>query len=410
VNPPPWAGKGACTASRVVVARAAARTNAIERAGGRGQARGMATSAKRPEPREEIGDRLEHAIEHRADVAGEVERGTAKLEPETRPGAWRRIAIRLAVTGVSLYVVAPSILDAVSSWPQLRALGWGWLAAMAALELGALASLWVLQHVSLRAHRWRPVVASQLASNAASKVIPGGGAVGAAVQYRMLVTTGAPAGQTVAGLTTANLLTFAVLLAMPVFSLPAILKGNVDKGLLHAAVAGVVILAFGFVIGAVMLWTDRPLRWIGRVIQRVRNRLRRRAEPLKRLPDRLVLERDRILEGLGRDWWKALLASIGRWGLDLACLVVALHALGSLPRLGLVTLAFCAAQLLAQIPLTPGGLGFVEAGLSGTLALAGVPAGDAVVASFAYRLCSYWLQLPLGLVGLALQPRAKREP
>ena len=66
-------------------------------------------------------------------------------------------------------------------------------------------------------------------------------------------------------------------------------------------------------------------------------------------------------------------------------------------------LAFCAAQVLAQIPLTPGGLGFVEAGLSATLTLAGVPAGTAVLATFAYRLFSYWLQLPLGLLGLALQ-------
>ncbi len=39
------------------------------------------------------------------------------------------------------------------------------------------------------------------------------------------------------------------------------------------------------------------------------------------------------------------------------------------------------------------------------LALAGVSAGDAVLATFAYRLFSYWLPLPLGLVGLALAPR-----
>ena len=72
-------------------------------------------------------------------------------------------------------------------------------------------------------------------------------------------------------------------------------------------------------------------------------------------------------------------------------------------------LAFCAAQVLAQIPLTPGGLGFVEAGLTATLTLAGVPAGTAVVATFAYRLFAYWLQLPLGLLGLALQRRRRRR-
>ena len=71
-------------------------------------------------------------------------------------------------------------------------------------------------------------------------------------------------------------------------------------------------------------------------------------------------------------------------------------------------LAFCAAQVLAQIPLTPGGLGFVEAGLTATLTLAGVPAGTPVVATFAYRLFAYWLQMPLGLVGLGAAARAGR--
>ena len=55
------------------------------------------------------------------------------------------------------------------------------------------------------------------------------------------------------------------------------------------------------------------------------------------------------------------------------------------------------AQVLALVPFTPGGLGFVEAGLTGTLALAGVPAAEALVAALAYRLASYWLPIPFGL-------------
>ena len=350
----------------------------------------------------DVGGRIERAVEQHVDVAGEVERGDDQLERRSLAGTIRRTIVKLVVAGVSLYVVAPSVIEAAGSWRQLAEIGWSWLLCMVVLELGALASMWVLQRAALRARRWRPVVASQLASNAASKVVPGGGAVGAAVQYRMLVGAGEPTGQTVAGLTAANMLTFAVLLALPVLSIPAIVRGGVQADLLDAALVGLAVLGVLFVVGAVLLWTDRPLLWLGSLVQRVRNRLRRHAPPLERLPRRLVHERDRIVDALGSGWWVALLGAIARWGLDLMCLVVALHALDVLPRVGLVVLAFCAAQLLAQIPLTPGGLGFVEAGLTGTLALAGVPAGDAVVASFAYRLCSYWLQLPLGLVGLAL--------
>ena len=61
--------------------------------------------------------------------------------------------------------------------------------------------------------------------------------------------------------------------------------------------------------------------------------------------------------------------------LDYLTLLAALYAVGAEPRASLVLLAFFAAQLLGTLPLTPGGLGFVEAGLTGTLALAGVGRG-----------------------------------
>src|SRR5262249_57329051 len=90
---------------------------------------------------------------------------------------------------------------------------------------------------------------------------------------------------------------------------------------------------------------------------------------------------------------------------DYGVLVVALAAVGDHTRLSLILLAYFVAQLLAQIPLTPGGLGFVEAGLTGTLAIVGVSAGDALVATLAYRLVSYWLPIPIGGVAYLLFPR-----
>ena len=59
-------------------------------------------------------------------------------------------------------------------------------------------------------------------------------------------------------------------------------------------------------------------------------------------------------------------------------------------------LAYAAAGIVALFPLTPGGLGIVEASLSGLLILAGVRAGYAVLAILAYRIASYWLPLLAG--------------
>ena len=44
------------------------------------------------------------------------------------------------------------------------------------------------------------------------------------------------------------------------------------------------------------------------------------------------------------------------------------------------------------------------------LALAGVPAGAAVLATLAYRLFSYWLPLPLGRCGFVAHRRRYQAP
>ena len=60
-------------------------------------------------------------------------------------------------------------------------------------------------------------------------------------------------------------------------------------------------------------------------------------------------------------------------------------------------LAYSAVGILALFPVTPGGLGIVEASLSGLLILAGVRPGYAVLSTLAYRIASYWLPLLAGL-------------
>ena len=354
------------------------------------------------ERRAGLGDRVERAIEDHVDVERELERAQAEQPPRRR---LVRTAVVLALTAVSLYLVAPNLVDVLGSADDAAGLGVGWLGAIAALQVATLASLWALQHLALRASPWFAVITSQLAGNALAKIAPGGGAIGGALQYRMLVQSGVERTPAVGALTAANLMTFAVVLALPLLAIPAIIEGGVARTLVRAAIGGAVVFVVVASIGAACFAWDGPLRWIGRQVQRVRNRLRRGAAPLTGFPARLLHERDRILAVLGPRWKRALAATIGRWAFDYASLLAALAAVGSHARPALVLLAFCAAQILAQIPITPGGLGFVEAGLTATLALAGVSAGDAVIATFAYRLFSYWAPLPFGLAAFVWHRR-----
>ena len=132
----------------------------------------------------------------------------------------------------------------------------------------------------------------------------------------------------------------------------------------------------------IILRTDWPLAAAGRAAQRLRNRVTRgRRPPVTGLDKRLLDQRDAIRRVLGRKWWQAILLTAGRLGFDFGCLLAALRATGADPQPSVVLLAYSAAGIVALLPLTPGGLGIVEASLTGLLVLAGVPACHAVLAT-----------------------------
>ena len=177
-------------------------------------------------------------------------------------------------------------------------------------------------------------------------------------------------------MTASSVLVFATLCALPVLAVPAVLGGApVDPGLERAAASGGGVFVLMFALGAACVLFDRPLTGSGARPSGSATASSAASAPDPNLPQRLLRERDVVLEVLGHSWWQALLFAIGRWLLDYLTLLAALNAVGAHPRPSLVLLAFFAAQLLGTLPLTPGGLGFVEAGLTGTLALAGVGAG-----------------------------------
>lgn len=117
---------------------------------------------------------------------------------------------------------------------------------------------------------------------------------------------------------------------------------------------------------------------------------------------RLLADRDSIRQVIGPKRLQAVALTIGRVGLDYGCLLAALTATGAHPQPSLVLLAYAAANILELVPVTPGGLGLVEASLGSLLVVAGVRSSAALVATLAYRLASYWLPLASGLPAHAL--------
>lgn len=304
----------------------------------------------------------------------------------------------ITLTGISLYVFAPSLVEVYSSWDEVVTLQPLWIMVIVGLQVGSFACMWYLQRLALRAEGWFGVVTSQLAGNAFSRIVPGGAAAGVAMQMRMLTRAGVSTTTAASSLTAVSLLTTGIVFALPVLAAPAVLAGTPVRGpLLVAALLGLGAFVLLAALGMWLLRSDGPLVVIGRFIQAIRNRVRRHDEPMVDLPERLVLERGLVRHTLGANTGKALAASVGRSLLDYLSLLAALAAVGADPNPSLVLLAFVTAMVLGMIPITPGGLGFVEAGLTAALALAGISAADAVVATAVYRLAAFWLPLPAGL-------------
>lgn len=318
----------------------------------------------------------------------------------------KRIVV-LAVTAVGLYVVWPSLATMFRAGPMLRTVSPLWGIPIVAAEAASFACMWALLRLALSTREWFSVATAQLAGNAFSRIVPGGAAAGGAIQFDMLAQAGIAPARAATSVTAVSLISTATLLGLPVLSVPVILLSGapVDRSLFRVGSIAIGACVAAVAGGAVLLFADRPLEAVGSVAQRLRNAVLRRRPPLTDLPSRLVDERDLIRRVLGSGWWQALVFAAGNWLLDLSALIVALAAVGAEPRASVVLLAYVVAAFLGMIPLTPGGLGFVEGGLIATLGLAGISTADAVLATLVYRLATYWLPMPTGAVAYYLHVR-----
>ncbi len=330
-----------------------------------------------------------------------------------RRWGWR--AVGLTVTGIGLYVVAPSLLTMFGSWPRLAEVRLYWFAELAVLETLSLAALWWLAKISLAPHPdeqddpagapprlgWGTTAAAQLAGNAASKVVPGGAATGGVIQAKILIDAGQRPAAVASGLTAANLLGTAVLLLLPVLTLPALFIGpppaeQLQLGLVVSVVMAAVIVA----IGVTALTWPRVVGAAGRAIGTVIHLVRPRTTG-ESVATALLAQRARIAAAFRGHWWRAVFAAAANRMFDYAALVAALAAFGAHVRPAEVLVAYVVAQAFAIIPITPGGVGFVDAGLTSLLVVAGVPADTALIGTLLYRLFSFWLPIPVGALAWA---------
>lgn len=306
----------------------------------------------------------------------------------------------LALGGIALFLLAPQISDVIQQVPNLRTIRPRWFLIMLATEFISFVFVWLLIRTALPGVSWFVAACAQLVSNAVSRVVPGGAAVGGATLYRVLSVAGVRSGEAAAGLAATSAISTAALFSIPTTALVmALLGAPIPERLWPAAVAGGVLFGLLVGVGALAITTDRPLRAVGRLVNFVLRKVTSRMDnPRSVDPERLVQERDALATSLGSSWPKAVFAAAGNWAFDYLTLVAALYAVGADPRLSLVLLAYAGAAVLTMIPITPGGLGFVEGGLTWLLVVSGISFQNALLATLAYRIVSLWLPILSGAI------------
>jgi putative heme transporter len=284
------------------------------------------------------------------------------------------------------------------------------LADMTPLELGGLLAVtlwntvtyWLVLQSALPGLTLRQAAISSTTSTAVANTVPGGAAFGVVTTTAMYASWGVPGPEIARAVVVTGVWNTFVKLGMPVLALAFLaISDEAGAGLVTAALAGVAVLAVAVVVFALMLRSDELARRIGHLLSTVANRALRvvRRGPVPDWGTAAVrFRRDTI--GLLREKWLPLtLATVVSHVSLYVVLLVALRDVGVSQQevsWAEVLGAFAFVRLLTALPITPGGVGVVELGLTAALVVAGGDQAEVVAAVLVFRGLTYLLPVPFG--------------
>lgn len=323
----------------------------------------------------------------------------AEMKPRIRPV---RFTIKIMLFVLILYfaiTLLPKFLGAAS---ELREVNPILIAVGFSLEILALFFYSLLTRASL-GEAADPLSSMrmfriQLSTRALTNVVPGGNAAGSALGYRLLTLSGikgpdAGFALATAGIGSAVVLNLVFWLGL-VVSIP---RRGVNPYYGGAALAGIIIIGIAaFLVIGIMEGqrrAEKMIRWIAR---RLRIDEDRTALALHQIATRLEeLLSDPVLRK------RVVIYALLNWLVDAAALWVFLRAFGGSLEIDALIVAFGLANLLAAIPITPGGLGYVDITYVASLVWFGLTENTATLGVAAYRFAQFFFPIFLGAVAYA---------
>jgi len=330
----------------------------------------------------------------------------------TTPGRRRRFTKRHVLgTGLAVAVVVatfafilPRIADYRDVWDVVTTLSGTDIALLLGatlLNLVTFAPPWM---AALPGLRFRQAFVVTQASTASTYVSPAGVAVGMALSFAMLRAWGFASPAVGLAVAVTGVWNQLAMLAFPTIALALLaLTGGAHAVLDTIAIVGLaifVVVVAGFAAG---LSTETLARRVGDLAARIVSwglRLIRR-KPVHWSGESFARFRNRTNRLLRRRWHVLTLATLAGQLTVFLVLLVSLRVLGVSGGDVTTVEAFAAwslARLLGSIPITPGGLGVVELGLTTALVGFGGNQVDVVAAVLVFRFLTVVPTLLIGLV------------
>jgi uncharacterized protein (TIRG00374 family) len=332
-----------------------------------------------------------------------MEEANQEVGPAPAPHKHRWIPRNVKITLMILflffvgeYVLLPEVKTARKEFHQLSHLNFLWLILGALFEVAALAAYAELTRTVLSPGappRFR-IFRINMWALAISHVLPGGTVPGTAASYRLL-TESDVAGSTAAfGLATQGIGSAVVLNGIFWVSLLVSIPLHGYNPLYgFAAILGVLLIAiFGGLIFLLTRGEQQASNFLNKVAHRVPLI---KAETLTALVQK-VADRMKVLFKSPELLYRAGIWAAANWLLDATSLYVFLFAFGVHLDPVDVLVAYGLANILAVIPLTPGGLGVIEITIVSVLTGFGAPVGAATAGVLCWRLVNFWLPIPFG--------------
>jgi uncharacterized protein (TIRG00374 family) len=326
-----------------------------------------------------------------------------------RTSPWRMVvstAVTVAVLAVVFLGIFPKVADYSAAWSSIQQMPTAYLVALVVATVVNLAVyVWPLQ-AALPGLGYGPGFVVRQTSFAISNAVPAGGAVGLGVQYGMLDSYGFGAGAAASAIAIVSVFNVLATLVMPVLGVMALLaSGEVEGTHLLMAAIGIAAIGVAVVAFALVLRSEGGARMVGRWAERLVNPLMRRLRHGRSLDltGRLLGFRSSVVDVMQTRWAQVTLSTLSLQLTSWAILVLALRGLEA--GAGHVTVtwnealaAFSFARVASFIPITPGGLGTVDAALAALLTGYGATSSQALAADLVWRAATYVPQVLLGVL------------